>query len=205
MPKLRSIKQPTLSHYKPDLSDVTDILKWVCIKHYQVCAKPRFNRSNFSVDFHHSRGGYRCRLNCFEWSQASFHLKLQLAMKRMPGHADIRASNDWYSRLMQRSNKLQPNVQNHTQCFSRRFASGERTSTLSPQSVLPFHGAFPVATTMLPVAGSTVGAERPQIAESLESQLELEARTLAGVTGTEDGWHGITSMLSGSRPVFHGR
>jgi 2-(1,2-epoxy-1,2-dihydrophenyl)acetyl-CoA isomerase len=40
---------------------------------------------------------------------------------------------------------------------------------------------------------------------SLESQLELEAQTLAGMAGTEDGWHGITSMLTGSRPTFRGR
>ena len=58
------------------------------------------------------------------------------------------------------------------QCFSSRFASGERTRTLSPQFVFPSKGAFPVATRMSPVAGSTTGAVRPQIAESLASQVE---------------------------------
>ena len=58
------------------------------------------------------------------------------------------------------------------QCFSSRFASGERTSTLSPQFVLPSKGALPVATSRSPVAGSTTGAERPQIAESLAGHVE---------------------------------
>ena len=48
-------------------------------------------------------------------------------------------------------------------------ASGESTSTLSPQSVLPFHGALPVATTRSPFAGSTAAPLRDQIAESLDA------------------------------------
>ena len=58
------------------------------------------------------------------------------------------------------------------QCLSSRFASGDRRRTLSPQFVFPSNGALPVATSRLPVAGSTTGAVRPQIAESLASQLD---------------------------------
>ena len=43
---------------------------------------------------------------------------------------------------------------------------------LSPQFVLPFQGALPVATSTLPVAGSTTAPERAQIAESLASQVD---------------------------------
>ena len=58
------------------------------------------------------------------------------------------------------------------QCSSRRFASGESTSTLSPQFVFPSKGPLPVATSRSPLAGSTTGAERPQIAESCAEQVE---------------------------------
>src|SRR5437763_2983732 len=52
-----------------------------------------------------------------------------------------------------------------------RLASGARRSTASPQFVDPFHGALPVATRRSPVDGSTTAPERPQIAESLASQV----------------------------------
>jgi hypothetical protein len=45
--------------------------------------------------------------------------------------------------------------------------SGLSSSTLSPQSVEPLNGAFPVANRIRPVPGSITGALRPQIAESL--------------------------------------
>ncbi len=54
------------------------------------------------------------------------------------------------------------------QCRRRRDASGESTSVLSPQSVLPFQGPFPVATTIVPFAGSTAAPFRDQMAESLD-------------------------------------
>ncbi len=57
------------------------------------------------------------------------------------------------------------------QCRSIFDASGERTITLSPQSVLPLKGALPVATTRSPFAGSTAAPLRDQIAESLEPQV----------------------------------
>ncbi len=50
--------------------------------------------------------------------------------------------------------------------------SGERTRTLSPQFVFPSNGPLPVATSRSPVAGSTTGAERPQIAESEPSHVD---------------------------------
>jgi 2-(1,2-epoxy-1,2-dihydrophenyl)acetyl-CoA isomerase len=39
---------------------------------------------------------------------------------------------------------------------------------------------------------------------SLETQLELEARSLARATRTDDGWHGITAAMAGERPRFSG-
>src|SRR5438552_4312685 len=50
-----------------------------------------------------------------------------------------------------------------------REASGESTSTLSPQFVLPLKGPLPVATTSVPFEGSTAAPLRDQIAESLAS------------------------------------
>ena len=54
---------------------------------------------------------------------------------------------------------------------SMRAASGESTTVLSPQSVLPFHGALPVATTRVPFEGSTAAPFRDQIAESLDAHV----------------------------------
>src|SRR6266404_1454500 len=53
-----------------------------------------------------------------------------------------------------------------------RAAFGESTITLSPKFVLPLDGPLPVATSRLPVAGSTTAPERAQIAESLALQLD---------------------------------
>jgi 2-(1,2-epoxy-1,2-dihydrophenyl)acetyl-CoA isomerase len=41
--------------------------------------------------------------------------------------------------------------------------------------------------------------------KTLEAQLELEARSLARATRTEDGWHGIESAVAGRQPQFEGR
>src|SRR5579862_858090 len=49
-------------------------------------------------------------------------------------------------------------------------ASAERRRTASPKFVVPFHGALPVATSRLPVNGSTTAPLRPQMAESLAPQ-----------------------------------
>src|SRR4029079_10103583 len=57
------------------------------------------------------------------------------------------------------------------QCRSMLAASGERTSVLSPQSVLPFHGPLPVATTRVTFDGSTAAPFRDQIAESLDEHV----------------------------------
>jgi hypothetical protein len=56
------------------------------------------------------------------------------------------------------------------QFCNRRAASGDSSSTLSPQFVLPFHGPLPVATSRRPVDGSTTTPARAQIAESLAPQ-----------------------------------
>src|SRR5262249_55734241 len=48
-----------------------------------------------------------------------------------------------------------------------RDASGASASTRSPRFVLPSHGPLPVATSRLPVSGSTTAPDRAQIAESL--------------------------------------
>ena len=51
-------------------------------------------------------------------------------------------------------------------------AVGDRTATLSPQSVEPFQGPLPVATTMSPVAGSMPAPPFDQIAESLDEHVD---------------------------------
>src|SRR6185437_14287250 len=53
------------------------------------------------------------------------------------------------------------------QFCSSRDASGESSSTLSTQLVFPSQGPLPVATSRLPVSGSTTAPDRLQIAESL--------------------------------------
>src|SRR5579871_3793215 len=47
---------------------------------------------------------------------------------------------------------------------------GESSITESPQSVVPFHGAFPVATRRFPLPGTTTAPPRPQIPASLALQ-----------------------------------
>ena len=42
-------------------------------------------------------------------------------------------------------------------------------------------------------------------AESLEGQLENEARAMARVTRTEDAWNAMRAMLAKQKPTFHGR
>jgi hypothetical protein len=64
---------------------------------------------------------------------------------------------------------------------NKRAASGESTSTLSPQLVRPSKIALPVATTRLPLSGSTAAPLRDQIAESLvlhELGTMIERRSL---------------------------
>jgi 2-(1,2-epoxy-1,2-dihydrophenyl)acetyl-CoA isomerase len=41
--------------------------------------------------------------------------------------------------------------------------------------------------------------------ESLEGQLENEARAMARVTGTDDAWNAMRAVLSKQKPSFEGR
>ena len=41
--------------------------------------------------------------------------------------------------------------------------------------------------------------------ESLEGQLELEARAMARVTRTEDAWNAMRAVLAKQKPTFEGR
>ncbi len=41
--------------------------------------------------------------------------------------------------------------------------------------------------------------------ESLEGQLELEARAMARVTSTEDAWNAMRAVLAKQKPAFEGR
>ncbi|MBY4575628.1 enoyl-CoA hydratase [Gordonia paraffinivorans] len=44
------------------------------------------------------------------------------------------------------------------------------------------------------------GSDQP-----IEAQMELEARAMARVTRSEDGWNGVRSVLAKQPPTFHGR
>ena len=57
------------------------------------------------------------------------------------------------------------------QLCNSRLASGESSSTLSPQSVVPLNGPLPVATRMSLLPGAMIAPARPQIAESLSAQV----------------------------------
>jgi hypothetical protein len=54
----------------------------------------------------------------------------------------------------------------------RRSSEGSvSSSTLSPKSVLPFHGPLPVSISTWAPPGSTTGPPRERIAESLDGQV----------------------------------